>query len=741
MDSLEDIPKKCLEINKNLVSSSLASSSGDQEKSDITPETEKTSPSVPSALRISKNENNNVAYLDNKNMIKSCSLEEMKSRSKSEEQKEIDEVKKTLAFTIDFSEGKDVNRQRHKSILERFEQRHKRGQSLSKLEENEMYRSRASPSPVTPNKPPLSGKLPRKRIVNVPSESSVSSEQDERQGTGVVRLRDKSAQLRDSSKRHSWSPRSSIHENAVKSVPNSAQRFKSTAITTALETTSKNYPSLESSSNDPKSLDSFLCSEPPLENFPTDGDEAVSEAGTYTVDGDNYTEEQKEKMNIDKMGAQSLQVLPKKIPTPVIQSRPIRPTCFEEDLEVIDLEHSKPVPSTKNSVKATLGARGNNILEVSYCHETASVAKSKVSYLDKLKSRVKSISDRTFQKQSKSPEKQVLPSPSDLGCFTSVTTSGILSYKPTLEDKIQVTRKNSLIKATVDSSEYVQGLTKVNVPVKSIIDGEKVEANKAQKYKLNIFNNGSHSINNQQNTSSDSPKASTDEEESIIPDKATEALKTASTKKDWIQEWARNAREYSGKKANIMSRSYDKSNVCNTDNMTMSSSDCYDSEDHSENQSFYVKKLGSNNRTSFRNNSIGDNEYSSDPNLRYKEYQSGRRKQNEYDRGQLSDFGPVTSPTRNVRNAMLYGSDDEHFLAATILRKPPMSPSKIPSPLNTMSRPRSVSRSRSSVHGSVTVSFKSAFKCLMLTLFFVYFSISMMKQIFIYKIRQQQYRR
>lgn len=318
---------------------------------------------------------------------------------------------------------------------------------------------------------------------------------------------------------------------------------------------------------------------------------------------------------------------------------------------------------------------------------------------------MKNISDRKFQKQSKSPEKQVLPSPSDLGCFTSVTTSGILSYKPTLDDKIQVKRKNSLIKATVDSSEYVQGLTKVNVPVKSIIDGEKVEANKAQKYKLNIFNNSSHNIiSQQQNNSSDSPKASTDEEEPSIPDKATEALKTASTKKDWIQEWARNAREYSGKKANIMSRSYDKSNACNMDNMTMSSSDYYDSEDHSENQSFYAKNIGMHNR-SFRHNSIGHNDYSSDPNLRYKEYQSGRRKQYEYDRGQLSDFGPVTSPTRNIRHAMLYGSDDEHFLSSTILRKPPMSPSKIPSPLNTMARPRSVSRTRSSVHGSVTVRF------------------------------------
>uniref|UniRef100_A0A336LRZ3 CSON001823 protein n=1 Tax=Culicoides sonorensis TaxID=179676 RepID=A0A336LRZ3_CULSO len=678
MDSLEDIPSAYggLEIKKKLPASDQGA-----EKSDFTPEnSEKTSPSVAdvtsSQTTNTMNENNNVAYLDNKNMTKSCSLQEFKMvKSQSEE---ADDVKKTLAFTIDFGDGKDVNRQRHKSILERFEQRHKRGQSLSKLEENEISRV----SPVTPNKPPLSGKLPRKRIVNVPSESSISSEQDDR-GTGV-RLRDKSSQLRDSSKRHSWSPRSSMHENAVKSVPTSAQRFKSSVVTSALETVSKNYPSLGSSSNDPKSLDSFLCSEPPLENFPTnDGDEVVSETGTYTVDGDNYTEEQKEKMNIDKIEA----ILPATTPTP-LQSRPIRPTCFEKDLEVIDLEEKTP---SKSHAKQLPINKSHNILEVSYSHDQInSVNKPKVSYLEKLKTRVKNISDKRFQK-SKSPEKQVLPSPSDLGCFTSVTTSGILSYKPTLDDKVKVTRKNSLIKATVDSSEYVQGLTKVNVPVKSVIDGEKVEANKPHNYQLNIFNNN--------NTSSDSPKASTDDEE-CTNNTVTQVLKTASNKKDWIQEWARNAREYSGKKSNIMTRSYDKNIINPENNMRMSSSEYYDSEDPSDGPSSYGKKQV--NARTFKNNTIGDNEYSSDPNLRYREYQNARRKQYDYERGQLSDFGPVTSPSRNVRNAMLYGSDDEHFLQTTILRKPPMSPSKIPSPLNTMARPRSVSRTRGSLHGSST---------------------------------------
>lgn len=547
-------------------------------------------------------------------------------RQKRRDEKEAEDVKKTLAFTIDFGSGRDINTQRHKSILERFEQqRHKRGQSLSKLEESKLERH-TSPSPtVTPNKPPLSGKLPRKKVINH-SDSSFSSEQEDPKTQVQVRMRDRStSQLRDSSKRHSWSPRSSMHEPNVR--PNPKFVPKSSALTGALD--GKSFPSLESSSNDPQSLDSFLCPEPPLENFKTD-EEAVSEAGTYTVEGDNYTEEQKAKMNIDKLGVIFEPASPK----------PCRPTRFEADLEIIELDRPTKM----------LPARKSNVLELSCCHETTTV-KPKVSYLDKLKSRVKNIGDRG--RKSASP---LLPSP-DIGTFTSVTVSGVLSVKPCLE-RAPLQRRNSLTKATVDKSEYVQG--KVNVDTST--------------------------------NPSDSPKTSTDDE-SPVADKSTDALKTVSTKKDWIQEWARNAREFSSKQTSTattgaaapMTRSYDFEN----------------------------------SHVARRNLNISDFEYSSDPNLRFREYQNIRKRQQlnySSDHGMSKEYGGLMlSPSKTARNAMLYGgaaaddtAESEESANYGLLNKPPPSPSKIPSPIHTLGRARSVSRNRS-VHGSMTVGIFSTY--------------------------------
>lgn len=623
-------------------------------------------------------------FVDNKNMSKSYSLFEMHDRNK-QEQQEAEDVKKTLAFTIDFNTGRGVNSQRHRSMLERFEQqqRHRRGQSLVKFDEGRA-------SPVTPNKPPLSGKLPRKKSANAPSDSSISSEHeaDPRPGQ-VVRLRDRSAQsLRDSSKRHSWSPRSSLHEQAL-SKPSSAgsNRFvpKSSVLSSTLDSTPKTLPSLDSSSNDTKSLSSFTCPEPPLENFkPDDDDDNVSEAGTYTVEGDNYTEEQKERMNIDKLGVAA------KRPS----VKPKRPTNFKDDLEIIELDQVAPVPPQ----------RRKNVLEVSCCYET-STAKPKVSYLDKLKSRVKNIGEKTFPK-GKSPDK-TLPSP-DLGCFTSITTSGILSVQPSLEDKVHLTRRNSLTKATVDNSEYVQGVSKVNIS-----DGDKVVKQQQQ-----------HNASTPNTTSTESPKTSTDDEGAQIVDKSTQVLKTASTKKDWIQEWARNAREYSTKvksSGGAMTRSYDFENTVRSPGQTRNPTSAEPPYHHHLQHQQQMHRSGydyDNNDElvcdrnypykPFVNNAIGDFEYSSDPSLRYKEYQNLRMKQLHYGSDQaMAKRDYVTSllsPTR-AKNAMLYGYEDLGHVSPPGFApsKPPVSPTKIPSPIHTLARPRSASTSRSN-HASNTVS-------------------------------------
>lgn len=94
-----------------------------------------------------------------------------------------------MAFTIDFGGGNDnsLSEQqaaKYKNMVERFQNRHKRGVSMSKLESSgEMGLSVLPPTPPT-------------------TATKVKLRMRER-STSVVR---------DSSNRHSWSPRSSTHE-------------------------------------------------------------------------------------------------------------------------------------------------------------------------------------------------------------------------------------------------------------------------------------------------------------------------------------------------------------------------------------------------------------------------------------------------------------------------------------------------------------------------------------------------
>lgn len=69
----------------------------------------------------------------------------------------VPESPRPTAFTIDFGDEKKVDVQRQKTLAEKFQLRHKRGKSMSKLEDNNL-----TPSSATARKHPLSGNLPRK---------------------------------------------------------------------------------------------------------------------------------------------------------------------------------------------------------------------------------------------------------------------------------------------------------------------------------------------------------------------------------------------------------------------------------------------------------------------------------------------------------------------------------------------------------------------------------------------------
>ncbi|XP_055621449.1 uncharacterized protein LOC129765307 isoform X2 [Toxorhynchites rutilus septentrionalis] len=578
---------------------------------------------------------------DGHSVNKSMSMQEIKKDQRCSS--EDPDVRNALAFTIDFSDGrKSIDAQRHEKMLERFQNRHKRGVSLSKLE---------SGPPPGKIKTPQSVNLPRKNKNNLPDMQT------------DVKLRDKNKSTKDAiSKRHSWSPRTSMTEVTAKESViqmKDGNKFtpRSTTLQMAFDQQNITKDACSSSEFNAESLDSsigLLCVEPPLENFGKDDDgESVSEAGTYTLDGDNYTEEQKERMNIDRMPASNPKTTTKHfLPTGLsIDTSPRRPTNFHDELEIIDLD--QPIFGKTDE------RRKPNILEVTYFHDSSGMQpmKSKQSYLEKLKSRVKNITHK-----SKSPDKAVYSQQvdsSDQGTFTSVTTSGILSIKPSLENRSGMQRRNSLTKSHIDSSEYVQGVAKLNI--------HKHEEAKI----LNCYTDSQKATGlSNYNKNYDSPRHKTSSDAS--------AIGSVASKKDWIQEWAKNAREYSKnpvQKSNSnnsnMTRSYDfeNSNQFGYDfDIDMTKSDYYDAKkyeefgDNLDRQHLYRKQLDRLLNDSCGSEPLIKQGYNNEVSSSFNEFTR---------RGSMRQY---TNP-----NAA----------------KPPMSPSKIPSPIGSVGRARSVSRNRS----------------------------------------------
>lgn len=547
-------------------------------------------------------------------------------------EKSTTESSKAFAFTIDFSEGKPVDSKKFNNIVERFQKRHHRGVSLGKID---------SPTqPVTSKtKPPLK-KMEQKSLENEKG----------------VKLRDKS-QLsvgKESEMRHSWSPRTSLSVSSKGDDYISKFVPKSTTLQLALKDVGckEKFKIFDMTPTD-EVIDDFVCPQPPLEFDKINSDnDSVSEAGTYTLDGDNYTEEQKAMMNIDKLPKLS-KVICQEQTASVIQSisnnAPINPKQKHQDLEIIDLE-TEPVHVNRN-----------NIFQTSSTHDTKA-DKPKTSYLEKLKSKVRTIGDRAFHK-NKSPDK-VIPPNLDIGNFTSITASGVFSKKSALDSALppRMTRKNSLTKSHIDSSEYIQRSGHVNEKLlNSYTDYEKA---RHHEYQLNIFSQDCTADINKENGL---------------------GIKTAETKDDWIHEWARNARRNNAQHVNASRNERAQSEMYTKQN--------YQSDEFGDNLERNYSPKSNKNRL---------NRYT-DEDSDYKMYRPS---------------SPKFSPKYLSRNDQSPNYDDSEFIepAAPINRsyserkenyniqpfsRPPISPTKIPSPMHSMTRPRSSSVSRS-VHSSTT---------------------------------------
>lgn len=626
-----------------------------------------------------------------------------------------------MAFTIDFNEGKTVDNRKYKEIVERFQnrqqqqRRHRRGVSLSKLDDTRKSSSslnnadRCSPlgDDLTPvaKKPPM--KMQRARpdtesssaaTVFRATDDKCAAEQVPAVTKVTLRRRPLQAQqlqqfeaAKDSSKRHSWSPRSSLNYDALPQVtkhppaedqPKSTEKStmfqpKSATLQRALELTTPRQPNTSSPKPTAKSAKSFESHVPvvtePLE-YVRQSDDSVSEAGTYTLDGDNYTEEEKERMSIDKLARKNQMASAATTKTKTTSTAAAAMNCNRKYLNLrtqpqVEISVGSAAMRSAAHEKRASSVGAKNVLEVNYDQSGGAAKTAKVSYLDKIKSRVKTIGDRTFHK-SKSPapnyraraaESMLDHESPDHGTFTSITACGVLNKCAQPEAVAErresrgAHRKNSLTKLQIDSSEYIQPKFDEKL-LNSYTDYEKA---KHCEYQLNIFSTivPSYAATN---TDEDNQSVAATEDDEL-------SIKTAPTKNDWIQEWAKNARRRNTAMAAAATNGSpqlshaQKSNGLRTKDQRMTQSYDY---------AYYHQP------NDYDSNEFGDDVHHV----------------NAATDDSVAHFS--RSSIRNSQRTSVTNGYESKRQPTSVLR-PPISPTKIPSPVHTQLRGRSSSANRS----------------------------------------------
>lgn len=207
--------------------------------------------------------------------------------SASEEQVKVPESPKPLAFTIDFCEGK-IDSQRHNKLVEKL--KHRRGQSLSKLE--------GSSTPSPKNKNSNGGNTSRKSN-NFQNEGYLSSE-EKTEHLKNVRTTANNIRLKDSPINEKMTQSCVLPR--ISSPKTDSNEFKfnmNSSFTVEDQSPATNndlggYPGVEPENKIANDFDKGAV------ECEYDKSDTASEAGTYTLDADNYSEEQKARMSIDK---------------------------------------------------------------------------------------------------------------------------------------------------------------------------------------------------------------------------------------------------------------------------------------------------------------------------------------------------------------------------------------------------------------------------------------------------------
>lgn len=435
-----------------------------------------------------------------------------------------------MAFVIDFGEAKAVDNRRLEELAKKSQARHQRVQSMSA--------SLTRTSPAT-QRPPMSAKLPRK-AQGYNSEGYFSSDQEDSGLSNSLKHRAQKVPSPVTNRNiksplcDSFQPKSTSKSPIVDSIMSRSDNFtlnprhglnlplKSNSYVKDVHYHTKTMadivdhspvlltdissPELDiltpdnvlptpevkspmrksrASSETPDLFKKCIVNEPLFIDDDVDR-QSNSSTGTYTIEGDNYTEEQKARMSIDRnfaaaalndsfeRGGSADPELIFDLPNRVITKEPRRDTALRS-------------PSvTTQTFDIPKVSKDKNVLEISCCYEsptendlaaqTSKQIKSTRSYLEKIKNRVKTITEKTFPKYPLKNEDD-----DDVGSFTSVTTSGVLSSKyphvksvttsgvlskhqPKVE--VPMRRRCSLTKSEIDQTDYIHRLFRESsVPV------------------------------------------------------------------------------------------------------------------------------------------------------------------------------------------------------------------------------------------------------------------------------------
>ncbi|XP_030756581.1 uncharacterized protein LOC115882557 isoform X2 [Sitophilus oryzae] len=361
----------------------------------------------------------------------------------------VPESPKPTAFTIDFGDEKKVDVQRQKSLAEKFQQRHKRGKSMSKLDDCNL-----TPTTTMPKKHPLSGNLPRK--------SSFQSEDEKIERSKSAKTSSKRSDL-------TLQLKNSAIDRMTQSFPNTTLPSLNSPDHCDIQNVSSPEFELISpfSPNVSEELvesiaNTTLCSEEISQDYEVlsktidlDIDkksDTVSETGTYTVEIDNYSEEQRARMSIDndfKIEHVSVQkktedyILSLSNPTHFSDDNIAQPSsrlCPEEPT-VDNKSLTDRIKFMTLPLKSPTGRSFPNKLLSPILSPTQNL-----SLVEKEMQAPNSPSHRHQRGQAKA---------TDEGAVVSVTSSG--AFRAKSEEQRRLERKLSLSKSEIHVEAYVDG--------------------------------------------------------------------------------------------------------------------------------------------------------------------------------------------------------------------------------------------------------------------------------------------